>query len=82
MGTDVPGLRDALEKGPTQEDLNSALQKAAGLGRSEMVELLQTHYGYGVGRELHWVEDPMGEHDEDTWGRRFPAMLVALLGSR
>ena len=61
---------------------NEVIEEAATQRGIEMVELLQTHYGYGVGRELHWVEDPMGEHDEDTWGRRFPDMLVALLGSR
>ncbi len=36
-----------------------------------MVALLQGTYGYSDS-ELSWEEDPLGEHDEISWGRRFP----------
>jgi predicted alpha/beta superfamily hydrolase len=35
--------------------------------------------GYTLGRDLKWVEDPDGEHNEAAWGRRFRAALPFLL---
>ena len=35
--------------------------------------------GYALGRELHWVEDPKGRHNEVDWGRRLGAALPFLL---
>lgn len=46
----------------------------------EMVALLKGTYGYAEGSELSWDEDPLGEHDEDSWGRRLPLVMKALFG--
>jgi predicted alpha/beta superfamily hydrolase len=35
--------------------------------------------GYVPGRELRWVEDPAGRHNEVDWGRRFTKALPFLL---
>lgn len=35
--------------------------------------------GYTLGRELRWVEDPKGRHNEVDWGRRFGDALPFLL---
>lgn len=35
--------------------------------------------GYTPGRELRWVEDPKGRHNEVDWGRRFGDALTFLL---
>lgn len=35
--------------------------------------------GYALGRELHWVEDPKGRHNEVDWGRRLGDALPFLL---
>jgi predicted alpha/beta superfamily hydrolase len=37
--------------------------------------------GHAEGRDLSYVEDLGGEHDEAAWGRRFRAALPFLLGS-
>lgn len=60
---------------------NEVIEAAAAARGAEMVALLEGSYGYAVGQELAWAEDPRGEHDETSWGRRFPAVMVALLGS-
>jgi hypothetical protein len=36
--------------------------------------------GYRRGRELKWVEDQGGMHNEAAWGRRFKKALPFLLG--
>ena len=35
--------------------------------------------GYALGRELRWVEDPRGRHNEVDWGRRFGEAVTFLL---
>jgi predicted alpha/beta superfamily hydrolase len=35
--------------------------------------------GYALGRELRWVEDPKGRHNEVDWGRRLGDALPFLL---
>jgi predicted alpha/beta superfamily hydrolase len=35
--------------------------------------------GYALGRELRWVEDPKGRHNEGDWGRRLGDALPFLL---
>jgi predicted alpha/beta superfamily hydrolase len=38
--------------------------------------------GYTLGRELSWLEDPSGRHNEVDWGRRFGDALPFLLPQR
>ena len=49
-------------------------ERAAARGR-EMVELLQSEYGYVIGKDLFVYEDPLGEHTEQSWGRHMPLIL-------
>lgn len=35
-------------------------------------------FAFKVGQDLHWYEDPLGEHDEVTWARHLPEALRAL----
>lgn len=57
---------------------NSSIEAAATTRGKEMVALLEGTYGYAEGSEISWEEDPLGEHDEDSWGRRFPHVMKAL----
>lgn len=57
---------------------NEVIEAAATERGREMVELLRDVYGYQEGSELHWLEDPLGEHDEVTWSRHLPDVLRAL----
>ncbi len=41
----------------------------------EMAGLLQHEFGYHIGQELLFYEDPEGEHQEDSWGNRIPWAL-------
>lgn len=59
---------------------NEVIEEAATVRGREMVELLETTYQYVDGGDLAWEEDPIGEHDEVSWGRRFPGAMRALLG--
>lgn len=58
-----------------------AIMQAAATARGiEMVSLLQASHGYVEGATLHHVEDPAGEHDEDSWAGRFPEVMMAFFG--
>jgi pimeloyl-ACP methyl ester carboxylesterase len=57
---------------------NEVIEKAAAARGKEMVELLEGAYGYKENAELSWYADPIGEHDEISWGRRFPPIMKAL----
>ncbi len=57
---------------------NSSIEAAATTRGKEMVALLKGTYAYADGSEISWEEDPLGEHDEDSWGRRFPRVMKAL----
>jgi pimeloyl-ACP methyl ester carboxylesterase len=57
---------------------NEVIEAAATQRGKEMVALLQKSYGYTDGADLFWQEDPLGEHDEVSWARRFPAVIGAL----
>jgi predicted alpha/beta superfamily hydrolase len=57
---------------------NEVIEAAATKRGKEMVALLQKSYGYVEGVNLFWQEDPIGEHDEVSWARRFPAVIEAL----
>lgn len=56
---------------------NAVIEAAATDRGKEMVALLQQSYGYVDGADLHWMEDPSGEHDEISWSERFPAVMKA-----
>jgi len=56
---------------------NESIEAAATERGIEMVALLTDTYGYQAD-ELHWFEDPIGEHDENSWARRFPDVMTAL----
>ena len=58
---------------------NDTIEATATTRGKEMVSLLQSTYGYDAGR-LASYEDPMGEHDEISWGRRFPMVMKYLFG--
>lgn len=57
---------------------NEVIEDAATVRGKEMVGLLESSYGYTEGSQLFWVEDPVGEHDETSWGRRLPDALRAV----
>ena len=59
---------------------NEVIEKNAAEYGPEMVALLQQEYGYTDGQDLSWMEDPIGEHDEISWARRFPLVMKALHG--
>nr|WP_255216589.1 alpha/beta hydrolase-fold protein [Pseudenhygromyxa sp. WMMC2535] len=56
---------------------NEVIEEAATTRGIEMVGLLEQEYGYALGEALFGFEDPEGEHDEDSWGRRFPDVMLA-----
>lgn len=43
----------------------------------EMGSLLTLSYGYAEGANLHSYVDPNGEHDENSWAKRFPLVMKA-----
>lgn len=59
---------------------NESIEAAATERGIEMVALLTDAYGYQAD-ELYWFEDPIGEHDENSWARRFPAVMTALFAA-
>ena len=59
---------------------NESIEAAATVRGVEMVALLTDTYGYQAG-ELRWFEDPIGEHDENSWARRFPEVMTALFAA-
>jgi hypothetical protein len=60
---------------------NEVIEAAATARGKEMVGLLQQSHGYGGGGgELHFLEDPDGQHDEISWGKRFPLVMKAFFG--
>lgn len=61
---------------------NERIEAAAAARGREMAALLQSSFGYRLGRDLFAFEDPRGEHDEVSWSRRFPAAMQALFGYR
>jgi enterochelin esterase-like enzyme len=49
-------------------------ERATARGR-EMVELLHRDFGYQIGTDLIVYEDPLGRHQEASWGRHMPRIL-------
>jgi pimeloyl-ACP methyl ester carboxylesterase len=63
----------------TGGDHNAIIEAAATARGVEMRDLLASTYGYTVGKDLFWVEDPAGEHEEISWGRRLARALELVL---
>lgn len=59
---------------------NSLIEARATTRGRELAGLLRQSYGYTDGVDLRTVEDPQGEHDEDSWRRRLGPALVFILG--
>ena len=49
---------------------NSFIEARATGASRDMARRLRDRFGYELNRDLLVVEDPIGEHDEDSWGRR------------
>lgn len=49
-------------------------ERATARGR-ELRDLLVQQFGYRLGEDLFVVEDPVGEHNEESWGRRIEDVL-------
>lgn len=60
---------------------NSIIEAMATDRGREMAELLRGSFGYEDGVDLYVYEDPDGEHEESSWGRRFELALPALMGA-
>ena len=41
----------------------------------QMQQLLRDDYGYALGQDLFAMEDPDGDHSEESWSRRLPFVL-------
>ncbi|MBK8257686.1 MAG: alpha/beta hydrolase [Polyangiaceae bacterium] len=54
---------------------NEVIEEAATVRGKEMTALLESTFGYVKGQDLEWEEDPIGEHDEISWARRFPHVM-------
>lgn len=61
---------------------NSVIEERATARGRELRQLLQAKYGYTLGADLFVVEDPQGEHDELSWGRRLGPALVSTFAPR
>ncbi|MBK8218383.1 MAG: alpha/beta hydrolase [Myxococcales bacterium] len=60
---------------------NTVTEELATTRGRELAGLLVTPaYGYRDGRDLFTVEDPRGEHDETSWGRRLAGALERVVG--
>lgn len=51
-------------------DHNAYIEERATARGREMAALLQQDYGYRLDDELRSLEDPLGDHREESWGRR------------
>jgi pimeloyl-ACP methyl ester carboxylesterase len=58
---------------------NSVIEDRATVRGREMSQLLTGTYGYTLGSQVKIVEDPMGEHEENSWGRRLGPALSFIL---
>jgi hypothetical protein len=59
---------------------NSVIEMLATARGSEMVSLLESSYGYVDQGDVHWEQDPNGQHDEESWSARLPNVLGVLFG--
>jgi predicted alpha/beta superfamily hydrolase len=58
---------------------NESIEERATARGREMVKLLLQEYAYQIDHDLIVYEDPDGEHDEQSWGRRMPRLLEFFL---
>lgn len=61
---------------------NDGLEACVTYRGREMVELLESEFGYRRGRDLFVKEDPQGEHSESSWARRLPGILKLFASER
>jgi hypothetical protein len=54
---------------------NEFIERFAAIRGREMEQLLRNEYGYLLGQELFTMEDPIGDHSEESWSRRLPMVL-------
>jgi predicted alpha/beta superfamily hydrolase len=54
-------------------------ERATARGR-EMREILMNDFGYHLNQDLFVVEDPQGDHTEESWARRIPSALKLFFG--
>jgi enterochelin esterase-like enzyme len=54
---------------------NACIEERATSRGREMAGILVGRFGYRLGYDLIVVEDDVGEHTEETWGRRLPPVL-------
>lgn len=57
---------------------NSIIEDRATARGTEMSALLASSYGYVKESDLFTVEDPLGEHEEISWGRRLGPALAKI----
>jgi predicted alpha/beta superfamily hydrolase len=61
---------------------NESIEERATARGREMVKLLQQKYDYKIGNDLIVYEDPAGEHNEKSWGRRVPRVLEFFVNNK
>lgn len=61
---------------------NAWIEERATVRGREMRDLLVRDFGYRSGEDIFTTEDPAGEHNEESWRRRLPEVLVAFAGAR
>ena len=54
---------------------NEFIERFAAIRGREMEQLLRDEYGYVLGQDLFAMEDPHGDHSEESWSRRLPLVL-------
>ena len=60
---------------PPDRDLSEFIEQLARNRGREMEKLLRDEYGYVLGQDLFVMQDPHGEHSEESWSRRLPMVL-------
>lgn len=61
---------------------NSFIEDRATVRGREMKELLINEFGYRLNDTLFVVEDPQGDHTEESWSRRMPQVLRLFFAPR
>ncbi|MBD2101399.1 alpha/beta hydrolase [Leptolyngbya sp. FACHB-261] len=59
---------------------NSFIEERATARGREMRDLLQKDFGYRLNDDLYVVEDPAGDHTEESWQRRIPNVIKIFFG--